>query len=78
VFIGAGPWFHGGPRFHGWVNRRFDPHYGYRGPMPHRGERGQWNGDHWQHHDWKQFHGSEMRDGHGHAYHDNHGHPHGH
>jgi hypothetical protein len=39
LFIGAGPWFHGHPGFRGRVNHHFDPHDGYRGPMPGRGER---------------------------------------
>src|SRR5690348_10902957 len=38
IFIGAGPWFHGPEGFHGYVNREFDPHFGYRGPFPVRGE----------------------------------------
>src|SRR5580700_6544436 len=33
VFIGVGPWFHGPAGFHGHVDNRFDPHYGYRGPL---------------------------------------------
>lgn len=37
VFIGAGPWFHGPGGFYGHVDNRFDPHYGYRGPLPSRG-----------------------------------------
>ena len=70
VFIGAGPWFHGGPGFHGWVNNRFDPHYGYHGPMPHRGQQDHWENNHWRgqpHGDYRNFHGNEMRDGHGHV-----------
>lgn len=73
IFIGAGPWFRGGPRFYGWVDRRYDPRFGYRGPMPRRGERGDWDRDHWRGHEWGQFHGSEMRDGHGGEYHGNRG-----
>jgi hypothetical protein len=38
VFIGAGPWFHGHHGFYGHVDERFDPHHGYHGPMPVRGE----------------------------------------
>jgi hypothetical protein len=38
VFIGAGPWFHGPAHFNGHVNNRFDPHHGYKGPVPRRGE----------------------------------------
>jgi len=39
VFIGAGPWFHGHPGFYGHVDNRFDPHHGYNGPVPMRGQR---------------------------------------
>ena len=55
LFIGAGPWFHGGPGFYGHVDNRFDPRNGYRGPLPGRGE-GAFNN----------FHGNEARDGQGH------------
>jgi hypothetical protein len=37
-FIGAGHWFHGPANFHGNVNNSFDPHHGYKGPAPARGE----------------------------------------
>lgn len=67
VFIGAGPWFHGGPGFHGHVNNHFDPHHGYHGAMPHRGE-------HASRRPPASFHGNEARDGRGHAV-DEHGHP---
>lgn len=44
VFIGAGPWYRGDDDdFHGWVNRSYDPRYGYRGELPHRGERPDWD-----------------------------------
>ena len=58
VFLGAGPWFHGPRNFHGWVNRRYDPRYGYRGGFPHRGEHPDW-GRHrgWEHN----FHGNYRR-----------------
>ncbi len=56
VFIGAGPWFHGPHDFHGHVDNRFDPHHGYRGPFPGRGDKA-----------FNHFRGNEMRDGHGHA-----------
>ena len=56
LFIGAGPWFHGRPGFYGHVDNRFDPHHGYAGPLPRRGER-QFN----------HFHGNEARDGRGHV-----------
>lgn len=67
VFIGAGPWYHGHPDFHGHVDNHFDPHHGYHGPMPHRGE-------HANRRPQASFHGNEMRDGRGHAV-DEHGHP---
>jgi hypothetical protein len=56
VFIGAGPWFHGPAGFHGHVDNRFDPHNGYRGPVPEHGDKA-----------FNHFHGNEMRDGRGHA-----------
>jgi hypothetical protein len=85
VFLGAGPWFHGPVGFIGYVNRAYDPRFGYRGPYPHRGERADWG----RHAGWeRQFHGNEMREEHvhadnGHHYgqyknHDNNGHEHGH
>jgi hypothetical protein len=56
VFLGAGPWFHGPRGFYGHVDNRYDPHYGYRGPMPGRGaER------------FNHFQGNEARDGRGHT-----------
>jgi hypothetical protein len=39
VFLGAGPWYHGRPGFYGHVDNRFDPHNGYNGPFPARGEQ---------------------------------------
>ncbi len=39
IFIGAGPWFHGPRGFYGHVDNRFDPHHGYNGPTPNRGDR---------------------------------------
>ncbi len=56
VFIGVGPWFHGPHDFHGHVDNRFDPHHGYAGPHPGRGDKA-----------FNHFHGNEMRDGRGHA-----------
>jgi hypothetical protein len=56
VFIGAGPWFHGGRGFYGHVDNRFDPHNGYRGPVPQRGEQA-----------FTHFHANEARDGQGHV-----------
>jgi hypothetical protein len=55
VFIGAGPWFHGPHGFWGHVDNRWDPRYGYHGPMPVRGDRPFYN-----------FHANEARDGRGH------------
>ncbi|MFP5235933.1 MAG: hypothetical protein ACLGSD_08510 [Acidobacteriota bacterium] len=55
VFVGAGPWFRGPEHFWGHVDNRWDPHYGYRGPFPDRGERPFWG-----------FRGNEARDGRGH------------
>lgn len=74
IFIGAGPWFHRDGYWHGWVDNRFDPQYGYHGYMPHRGEHDYWDHDHWRGHPGGGFHGNEMRDGHGHVYHGGHGH----
>ncbi len=56
VFLGAGPWFHGGHGFYGHVDNRFDPHHGYSGPLPGRGEPA-----------FGGFHGNEARDGQGHV-----------
>jgi hypothetical protein len=63
VFIGAGPWFHGGPRFRGHVDNHFDPHHGYRGPLPRVGE-GRNPGNRVDR--MARFRGNEVRDGHGH------------
>jgi hypothetical protein len=54
LFIGAGPWFHGGRGFYGHVDNRYDPHNGYAGPMPERGNRA-----------FNHFQGNEARDGRG-------------
>jgi hypothetical protein len=64
IFVGAGPWFHGPADFHGHVDNRFDLHRGYRGPLPHPGDRPDpaRRLDHIDH-----FRGSEMRDGRGHV-----------
>src|SRR5580704_4241693 len=63
VFIGAGPWFHGGSDFRGHVDNRFHPDHGYKGPMPARGEKAEPA----KHIDAAHFKGNEMRDGRGHA-----------
>jgi hypothetical protein len=55
VFIGAGPWFHGPHGFYGHVDNRWDPHHGYRGPLPGRGAE-----------PFNHFHANEGRDGRGH------------
>jgi hypothetical protein len=56
AFIGAGPWFRGSGGFYGHVDNRFDPHNGYAGPLPNRGERA-----------FAHFHANEARDGRGHV-----------
>ena len=69
MFIGVGPWFHGPSQFHGSVDNRYDPRYGYRGAMPRVGERPV------QHSTTTYvFHGNEDRDGRGHASNGNIGH----
>lgn len=56
VFLGAGPWFRGPVGFHGYINHDFDPHFGYRGPFPVRGEHADWG----RHEGWeKHWHGNE-------------------
>lgn len=80
LFIGAGPWFHGPDNFRGYVDRGFDPQFGYRGALPYRGERADW-GRHrgWEHN----FHGNyarqEYRHDNGNHYgqYKDHGNPHG-
>ncbi len=56
VFLGAGPWYHGGRGFYGHVDNRYDPRHGYNGPMPGRGDR-----------PFQHFQGNEARDGQGHV-----------
>jgi hypothetical protein len=63
VFIGAGPWFHGPEKFHGYVDNHFHPQHGYKGPTPNRGEKAEES----KRVDAAHFHGNEMRDGHGHV-----------
>jgi hypothetical protein len=55
LFVGAGPWFHGPHGFYGHVDNRYDPHHGYRGPMPERGSV-----------PFNHFHPNEAHDGQGH------------
>jgi hypothetical protein len=56
LFIGAGPWFHGPRGFYGHVDNRYDPHNGYRGPLPGRGAA-----------PFAHFQANEARDGNGHV-----------
>ena len=63
VFIGAGPWFHGGNDFRGHVDNHFHPDHGYKGAMPARGEKAEPS----RMVKAENFHGNEMRDGRGHA-----------
>ena len=63
AFIGVGPWFHGRDDFRGYVDNHFHPDHGYRGPMPHQGERAEPS----RRVDASHFKGNEMRDGHGHV-----------
>jgi hypothetical protein len=64
VFIGAGPWFHGAPDFHGHVDNHFDVQHGYKGPVPHAGDKA----DPANRVDvMPKFKGNEMRDGRGHV-----------
>lgn len=63
AFVGAGPWFHGSSDFHGQVNNRYDPHHGYTGPRPSRGEKAEPG----KRVDSAHFKGNEQRDGRGHA-----------
>lgn len=59
VFIGAGPWFHGGHDFHGSVNRAYDPRMGYKGSFPQHGSY------HQPADNFHSFQASHMSDGHG-------------
>jgi len=80
IFIGAGPWFHGPEGFNGYIDRHYDPRFGYRGYLPPRGMHADW-GRHrgWEHN----FHGTEMREeyrhdnGHHYGQYKEHGNPHG-
>ena len=63
IFIGAGPWFHGGSDFHGYVNNTYHPDHGYKGHMPARGEKPEPS----MRVNASSFHGNEMRDGRGHT-----------
>lgn len=93
VFLGAGPWFHGPVGFRGYIDRTYDPRFGYHGPFPVRGEHADWG----RHRGWERnFHAREYREevrhDNGHHYgqykdhgdhgrghdHDDHGHGNGH
>ena len=50
VFYGAGPWFHGPMGFHRLYQHAYDPHFGYHGPFPVRGEHADWD----SHRGWEQ------------------------
>ncbi len=63
IFIGVGPWFHGPSEFHGYVDNHFHPEHGYKGELPHRGEKAEPA----RRVDSAHFHGNEMRDGRGHV-----------
>jgi hypothetical protein len=63
VFIGVGPWFHGPDNFRGKVDTHYDPHHGYKGPYPGRGEKVEEG----KRVDSAHFKGDEERDGRGHA-----------
>ncbi len=58
IFIGAGPWYHGGDHFYGHVDHQLDYRKGYRGSFPARGEQ---PGDHRA-----EFRGQAMHDSRGH------------
>ena len=64
VFIGAGPWFHGGDNFRGHVNNNYHPEHGYKGAMPQRGDKHE-PAMHAQ--NMSHFKGNEVRDGRGHT-----------
>jgi hypothetical protein len=84
IFLGTGPWFHGPVGFRGYIDRSYDPRFGYHGGYPGRGEHADWG----RHRGWeRQFHGhdarQEYRHDNGHHYgqykdHDNHGKGNGH
>jgi hypothetical protein len=65
AFVGAGPWYHGHDGFLGHVDHHLDPHHGYDGPRPARGElpHPSHSFDHIAN-----FHGTELRDGRGHGF----------
>ncbi|SEC21952.1 hypothetical protein [Terriglobus roseus] len=60
IFFGAGPWYRGPGGFHGYVNRNYDPRFGYRGGFPGRGQAGYYHGG-----DIHGFRGNQYRTGNG-------------
>lgn len=68
VFIGVGPWFHGHDDFQGHVDNHFDPHHGYKGAMPKRGDKPE---ESKRPDKITNFKGNETRDGRGHGSGDN-------
>lgn len=87
MFLGAGPWFHGPVGFRGYVDRDYDPRFGYRGAFPERGEHADWGRHRGWEHNWhgNEFHQEYRHDNgrhngqykdHGNP-HDDHGHGHG-
>jgi hypothetical protein len=64
VFVGAGPWFHGGNDFRGHVDNRLDVKHGYKGPAPQRGDKAEAGRDVAHN---SAFKGNEVRDGRGHT-----------
>lgn len=64
VFIGAGPWFHGPDNFQGHVDNRYHPDHGYKGPVPHPGDKPEPSKPAGK---IANFKGNEMRDGRGHV-----------
>lgn len=64
VFIGAGPWFHGGDDFRGHVDNRLDMKHGYKGQAPKRGDKAEAGRDVTHN---EKFQGNEVRDGRGHT-----------
>ena len=59
VFLGAGPWFHGPVGFRGYIDRTYDPRFGYHGGFPVRGEHADWG----RHRGWERnFHAREYRE----------------
>ena len=58
IFIGSGPWYHGGNHFYGHVDHNLDYRKGYRGQFPARGEAPAAQR--------AEFHGSAMHDSRGH------------